>query len=197
LATDIAWTVWARRRLLTEFRIAAAERFRRPDKGGGFGWLTGRLAWKSDSVGVSTLKTGIRSAGLLLLCLVGCSQPPQIVVTVPDGFRGLVRIHESRTNGVALGTFTKTTLPTSGDLAFNGGNPLDTPHSWSLAYQDGQPIPFLKPDSVIANEAIAFRQVGRGTNGEVWFVVGTHTEAAEAQARLGSAIAGNNNGERK
>jgi hypothetical protein len=121
---------------------------------------------------------------LLLLIIGGCSRPPQIVVIVPNDFRGVVKLRGKNNEGITLGRSTTVTLPESGDLSFKGQNPIYARYHWELKFADGRIIPFFKPDGSITKDAVAFRHVGGATNDEVWFVVGTYADTAQAQERL-------------
>jgi hypothetical protein len=129
--------------------------------------------------------TGLFILGLLL---VSCTRKaPHIEFVFPDKFRGVFVFDGESPDGsviVASNNTLSLVVPASGTLRIAGKLPTHEWHSISARYLHGDSIPVYEPSAQISNQTVALRTIGGKGNTEDWFVVGTYSDASEAQTRL-------------
>ena len=114
---------------------------------------------------------------------VSCKRHTTITYIVPNGFRGIIKIHAERHDGAtsrtASGDF-MLRIPDSGELAILEPLPTTEWHQKIIRTRDGTPIVEWHNGERIPDTAIVFRPVTRISSTEEWFVVGTLDDVGAA-----------------
>jgi hypothetical protein len=117
---------------------------------------------------------------LILALSVGCGDSSiHILITVPTGYRGALRIYQRQPGGTPLNLENRSTelaFDSHGSLRLEGDSPSRKWHTMSSRFSDGTPIQVITQPQNAPPSAFGLWPLGGVRNNEEWFVIGTRED---------------------
>ncbi len=117
-------------------------------------------------------------------CMWPHTPGPELVLVLPDGYRGLVILSSEDPGGedaAPVDNVVTLHVSSEGRASVKGKLPTLEWHRVAARHKDGSPVPVSRDDGGgVADDAVALRPVGLDEGGQDWYVVGTFEDLKKA-----------------